>query len=72
MSIFDIFNQLNKEKPSPIGKPEYIIVGLGNPGDKYQNTRHNAGFMTLDKLAEKCAEQVKAPAFYEQQRRGGR
>lgn len=30
-----------------------IIVGLGNTGNKYQNTRHNAGFMFVDKLAEK-------------------
>ncbi|MBU0546691.1 aminoacyl-tRNA hydrolase [Patescibacteria group bacterium] len=30
-----------------------IIVGLGNPGDKFKNTRHNVGFMTLDKIKEK-------------------
>ncbi len=29
-----------------------LIVGLGNPGDKYKNSRHNAGFMFLDKFAE--------------------
>lgn len=30
-----------------------IIVGLGNPGEKYKNTRHNVGFMILDAIAEK-------------------
>ena len=35
------------------GKIMFLIVGLGNPGKKYENTRHNAGFMAIDALAEK-------------------
>lgn len=31
----------------------YIIVGLGNPGKEYDNTRHNIGFATIDRIAEK-------------------
>ena len=40
------------------GSIEYIIVGLGNPGKKYENTRHNSGFIALDALAEKYSIRV--------------
>ena len=30
----------------------YVIVGLGNPGKKYENTKHNAGFWVIDRLSE--------------------
>ena len=32
---------------------EYIVAGLGNPDRRYENTRHNAGFITADTLADK-------------------
>lgn len=36
----------------------YIIAGLGNPGRKYENTRHNMGFLTIDKIAEEFGIKV--------------
>ena len=36
----------------------YIIAGLGNPGRKYENTRHNMGFITIDKIAEELGVKV--------------
>ncbi len=33
-----------------------LILGLGNPGDSYKKTRHNAGFWVLDRIAEQASE----------------
>jgi PTH1 family peptidyl-tRNA hydrolase len=63
MSIFDIFDKINTEKLSPAEKIEYIVVGLGNPGVQYENTRHNAGFMAVDTLAAKYNVQMKKLQF---------
>ncbi len=37
----------------PSGPVEYLIVGLGNPDKKYENTRHNCGWLALDYIAGK-------------------
>lgn len=41
----------------------YFIVGLGNPGLQYENTRHNVGFMTIDYLANKYNIDVRKLKF---------
>lgn len=41
----------------------YLIVGLGNPGLKYQKTRHNVGFMFIDALAKELGTKVDRSKF---------
>ena len=45
------------------GKIEYIIAGLGNPGPKYADTRHNAGFKAVDLLAEKHGFKIRLEPY---------
>lgn len=46
------------------GKIEYIIAGLGNPGKKYEMTRHNAGFLAVDMLAKEEGFEIKRLKFH--------
>ncbi len=38
---------------------EWLVVGLGNPGEEYAQSPHNIGFMVVDRLAEGCGARVK-------------
>ena len=40
-----------------------LIVGLGNPGNKYELTRHNTGFMVMDRIASKCGVSIDQKKF---------
>ena len=47
-----------RKKQTPQVVPEWMIVGLGNPGPEYRGTRHNVGFEVIDEIAAKHRIQV--------------
>jgi PTH1 family peptidyl-tRNA hydrolase len=48
------------KRHAPDAVDRWIVVGLGNPGEKYEDTRHNAGAMVVHKLAERVGGKLKS------------
>jgi PTH1 family peptidyl-tRNA hydrolase len=61
--IFDLFKKISKENDAPTAPITHLIVGLGNPGDKYFYTRHNAGFLMIDYFSQRCGATINKLKF---------
>lgn len=63
-SIFDLFKRIEKDREAKEIKPiTHIVAGLGNPGREYADTRHNCGFIALDKISEQTGIRVDRAKF---------
>lgn len=58
--------RLSRDASIPTGPIDALVVGLGNPGREYENTRHNAGFLALDAIARHCGADLNRLKFQSQ------
>jgi PTH1 family peptidyl-tRNA hydrolase len=62
-NIFDLFKQISTSDTAKTAPVKFIVAGLGNPGKQYENTRHNAGFLAIDYIAEKKGVKIDRARF---------
>ncbi len=63
-NIFDVFKKIENKRDENTASPvSFLIVGLGNPGREYENTRHNAGFGAIDYIASRAGATINRVKF---------
>ena len=62
--IFDLFKKIESKSAAPSLPVTHIVVGLGNIGKQYEKTRHNAGFLAIDHIAESLGARIDRVKFH--------
>ena len=74
--LFDKFRPAHRERDEPSAERSevrWVIAGLGNPGEQYRRSRHNSGFMVVQRLASRAGVELtrrKFNGFYAEMRTG--
>ena len=63
-NIFDLFKKIETKSDGGAASVTFIIAGLGNIGKQYEKTRHNAGFLAIDHIAERCGAKIDRVKFH--------